>query len=300
MLLKQNMFQKILILLCVFHLIISCTTPPLVQTPEQTPQKASPERPLLKPPKIGLVLGPGGLRSFAHLGVIKELERHKIPISAVVGIGWGALIAGLYATKGTSHHVEWQLSKLKQEHVSNKSFFQLQKKMAQVSRMQSYLKDIFSQTSQTTLPFACPTKSLQTEKQYLLNKGRLQNRLEKCLPIPPIFAPYRGWTAYFLGFSTIQKWMTSLGVNVIIYVDLLAKSRMARWPLAQKPTIQILWNQIKSLGIMDATTLKYKVYIDIPQKYKGLLDFASRNHYAIIGQKAGRQLAQKLAQEYGF
>lgn len=49
-------------------------------------------------PRVGLVLGGGGARGAAHIGVLRELERHRVPIDAIAGTSMGAIIGGLYAT----------------------------------------------------------------------------------------------------------------------------------------------------------------------------------------------------------
>ena len=48
-------------------------------------------------PKVGLVLGGGGARGAAHIGVLEELERLRIPVDCVAGTSMGALIAGVWA-----------------------------------------------------------------------------------------------------------------------------------------------------------------------------------------------------------
>ena len=48
-------------------------------------------------PKIGLVLGGGGARGAAHLGVIEVLERLRVPVDCVAGTSMGALVSGAYA-----------------------------------------------------------------------------------------------------------------------------------------------------------------------------------------------------------
>ena len=48
-------------------------------------------------PKIGLVLGGGGVRGFAHLGVLQAIEEAKIPVDLVAGTSMGGMMAGLYA-----------------------------------------------------------------------------------------------------------------------------------------------------------------------------------------------------------
>lgn len=56
--------------------------------------------------KIGLVLSGGGARGGAHLGVIKEFEKHRIPIDGIVGTSMGAFVGGLYASGMSSAEIE--------------------------------------------------------------------------------------------------------------------------------------------------------------------------------------------------
>ncbi|KZE35136.1 NTE family protein [Crenobacter luteus] len=49
-------------------------------------------------PRIGVVLGGGGARGFAHLGVLRELERLRIPVACIAGTSAGSLIGGMYAS----------------------------------------------------------------------------------------------------------------------------------------------------------------------------------------------------------
>ena len=51
-----------------------------------------------KSPKIGLALSGGGARGAAHIGVLRELEKHNIHIDYIAGTSMGAIIAGLYAS----------------------------------------------------------------------------------------------------------------------------------------------------------------------------------------------------------
>ena len=51
----------------------------------------------MKEPKIGLALGSGGAKGFAHIGVIKVLREAGIPIHMIAGSSMGALIGTFYA-----------------------------------------------------------------------------------------------------------------------------------------------------------------------------------------------------------
>ena len=57
-------------------------------------------------PRVGLVLGGGGARGAAHIGVLKELERQRIPVDAIAGTSMGAIVGGLYATGMTATELE--------------------------------------------------------------------------------------------------------------------------------------------------------------------------------------------------
>lgn len=57
-------------------------------------------------PKIGLALSGGGARGGAHVGVIRELERLRIPIDFIAGTSMGAIVGGLYASGLTADELE--------------------------------------------------------------------------------------------------------------------------------------------------------------------------------------------------
>jgi len=66
-------------------------------------------------PGIALALGGGGLKGFAHIGVLKVLEENNIPIDAIAGSSIGALVGGLYAQglcakdiEGAVLHENWR------------------------------------------------------------------------------------------------------------------------------------------------------------------------------------------------
>jgi NTE family protein len=65
-------------------------------------------------PRIGLVLGGGGAKGFAHIGVIAELERLHIPVDVVAGTSMGAVVGSLYAggrnaqqLTEVAHSIDW-------------------------------------------------------------------------------------------------------------------------------------------------------------------------------------------------
>lgn len=68
--------------------LAGATAPAPLQTPWDSPA----------PECVGLVLGGGGARGAAHIGVLKVMEREHIPVCAITGTSMGAIVGGLYAT----------------------------------------------------------------------------------------------------------------------------------------------------------------------------------------------------------
>ncbi|MGH9428049.1 MAG: patatin-like phospholipase family protein, partial [Terriglobia bacterium] len=56
--------------------------------------------------RIGLALSGGAARGLAHIGVLRYLEEHRIPVDRIAGTSMGGLLAGLYATGRSSADLE--------------------------------------------------------------------------------------------------------------------------------------------------------------------------------------------------
>ncbi len=80
-------------------------SPALAAGPSQT-QAAPPAFTAAGRPRIGLVLGGGGAKGFAHIGVIEELERRHIPIDVISGTSMGAVVGSMYATGNDAEGVK--------------------------------------------------------------------------------------------------------------------------------------------------------------------------------------------------
>jgi len=61
-------------------------------------------------PKIGLVLAGGGARGASHVGVLKVLERERIPIDYVAGTSMGSIVGGMYAAGMSPEEIERQMA----------------------------------------------------------------------------------------------------------------------------------------------------------------------------------------------
>lgn len=63
-------------------------------------------------PKVGIVLGGGGAKGSAHIGVLKYIEEMGIPVDYVVGTSMGSIIGGLYALGYSPDEMQGLISNL--------------------------------------------------------------------------------------------------------------------------------------------------------------------------------------------
>src|SRR5262245_15589687 len=78
---------------CAAPLQRATTSPPV-----STPPRASAPIANTVPPRVGIAFGGGSARGIAHVGVIRWLEEHRIPIDVAVGTSMGGLVGGAFAT----------------------------------------------------------------------------------------------------------------------------------------------------------------------------------------------------------
>lgn len=96
-----------------FASLVSLSTNGLASEPPTQPVQTSFGQALSEPKpvdRIGLVLGGGGARGAAHVGVLKVLEREKVPIAFIAGTSMGAIVGGLYAAGYSADEVERRLA----------------------------------------------------------------------------------------------------------------------------------------------------------------------------------------------
>ncbi len=98
----------------------SLSAPPAPATPQAASPSLAASTPTPVPlgrPRIGLVLSGGGARGLAHVGVLKVLERARVPIDLIAGTSMGAIIGGLYASGMSASELESELLQVNWETV---------------------------------------------------------------------------------------------------------------------------------------------------------------------------------------
>ena len=188
-----------------------------------------------RPCKIGLALGSGGARGWAHLGVLTRLRELGVPIHCVAGTSIGSIVGAFYCS-GTldtmldlATYLNWKrVAKLFLEVnlprsglISGKNFMRL-------------LKDVIParQISDLSMPYAAVTTDLQTETAVTLDSGNLFDAIRASIAIPGIFTPMR-----LHGKNLVDGGLTNplpvsvcraMGADAVIAVDINLRTPAAR------------------------------------------------------------------------
>lgn len=261
-----------------------------VQLPDFVSQRA---------PKVGLILGPGGAKTLAHVGVLQELEQHKIPVMAIVGLEWGSLIAGLYAMNGQSHEVDWKISQLEKPDAGSKKIFSKKLSPANTNDISQYLQKIFSQARMESakIPWTCPF--VNSKKIALAKKGSVVTAIKSCLPFPPVYelndiqaAPY--------ALAEATDFLRNQGAELILLVNVLPRVEKADflawtdgdWAWHSWLTVQESLTHSKFYGVHET--------IKVDTTSFSMLEVDQRLRLIQVGKQGSVDAIERLVQKYDF
>jgi NTE family protein len=261
--------------------------PPVVSEPLKTENNSLEVLKSNRGSKVGLILGPGGMRSYAHIGALQELARARINIAAVAGYEMGALVAGLYAQKAQAFDVEWQMFKIKEEEILSKGFINSQLKASDVQNLIPFLQETFGQhrVEDAKIPFYCTALNLNKKEVYLMSKGPWSELLPFCLPSLPLFKPYKSNVSALTSIDPILKSFKLLGIQKVIYVDLNSDL----FPLfsSEDLTAQWAWAQL-SYNLKESAMQRGVEVLSIPLTGIDNADFSKRRESLRRGQESGK------------
>jgi len=174
-------------------------------------------------PKVGLVLSGGGARGLAHVGVLKVLERERIPVDVIAGTSMGAIVGGLYASGLSALEVEREVQRLDWDNVfasrvERRELSQRRKEhdfevspllevgigsdglkapLGSLSSrvLEAHLRRLTLSAShirhfdQLPTPFRAVATDMETGQPVILAEGDLATALRSSMSVPGIFAP---------------------------------------------------------------------------------------------------------------
>ncbi|MFN0088558.1 MAG: patatin-like phospholipase family protein [Blastocatellia bacterium] len=142
-----------------------------------------------KRPVLGLALGGGMARGCAHVGVLREFERHHLPIDLIAGTSVGSLIGGAYAAGLTPDQIEqialnisW--NDLGRMTVSRLGFYNSE-------RTEVFVREKFPviEFQKTRIPFGAVATDIQTGKMVIFTEGSIPLAIRASCAVPIFYTP---------------------------------------------------------------------------------------------------------------
>jgi NTE family protein len=298
--------------------------PPLCGTAEAQTPPAAPR------PKVGVAFGGGSARGIAHVGVIRWLDEHHIPIDVAAGTSMGGLIGGSFATGMSADEIEAMLSGVDWDAMfgsSNFEFKNVRRKrdardypshlefglkrgvkaptaLNSGQQVELLISRITASSYGLTFdelptPFRAVAVDLRTAKFIVLDHGPLSTAMRATMSLPLIFPPvdFEGHVLVDGGaMNNIPADVArSMGADKVIAVNVGDLTDLAE----DKINYSMLGLAGETLGaMMRANSLKAlpsaDVVIDVPLAAYGSLDW--RRYQALIaeGYKAAEAMRDRL------
>ena len=149
-----------------------------------------------KRPKVIVVLGGGGARGFAHVGVLKALREAQVPIDMVVGTSMGVLVGSLYCSGIKLEDIENIAEDIRWTDISNLGLTSLltmvtSEKLLSTEKMEKYINKLIGNKYffQLNTPFACVATDIKTGEKIIFKEGPVAPAARASANIPGLFAP---------------------------------------------------------------------------------------------------------------
>ncbi len=140
---------------------------------------------------VSLVLGSGGARGYAHIGVIEILEEQGYEIKSISGSSIGALIGGLYAAGKLDAYKEWVLSlnfidtlKLLDISLSHGGIVNIDTVYKKIEQMIGDIK-----IEDLPITYMAVASDIKNQKKIWFKKGKLIDAIRASIAIPTVFMP---------------------------------------------------------------------------------------------------------------
>ena len=272
-----------------------------VSNPAQKPEKPTPPPVAVAKPKIGLALGGGAARGFAHIGVIKVLESHGIVPDIVVGTSAGSVVGALYA----AGYDPYAMQKIGQQ-LDEKIFADWTlggRGLLKGEALQDFINQQVGRKPLEKLnkPFAAVATDLNTGERTVFRTGDTGAAVRASAAVPGVFQPtqFRGKTYVDGGLTSpvpVQA-ARDMGADIVIAVDISA--RPEGQPIDS--VTAILWQTTTIMGGIIATNEIKGADVLIRPKlpYVKSWDFTARNDAMLEGERAAQGALAQLKQKLG-
>lgn len=267
-------------------------SPPPVATPIPPSPVVPPAVPAPRPLKVGLALGGGAARGFAHIGVIKILEAQGIVPDIVVGTSAGSLVGALYAAGNNGYALQKMAIDMDEAAISDWSvpFFTQSTGVLKGEAVQNYVNRAVrgQPIEKLKIPFGAVATDLRSGQAILFRRGNTGAAVRASSSVPGVFQPVRIGTIDYVDGGLVApvpvSFARKMGADFVIAVNISAQ------PDAQPAsnTFEVLLQTFAIMGqSLNAYELKQADIVIRPElaTMRGN-DFQNRSVAIIAGEKA--------------
>lgn len=174
--------------------------------------------------KIGLALGSGAARGFAHIGVLQVFLENGIDVDVVAGCSMGSLIGALYVTGSDMYFLDRFARSFKIMKYYDVSI-EKEPGLIKGRRIEELIKILTKEKTfeQTAKPFACVAVDFNTADVVTITSGDIYKAVRASISIPGVFVPYELGGNVYVDGGVLERTpidaCRQLGADVVIAVD---------------------------------------------------------------------------------
>jgi NTE family protein len=282
--------------------------------------------------KIGVALGGGGARGAAHIGVLRELERLRIPIDYLAGTSMGSIVGGLYATgmspdemEKTVKTIDWTSlfsddppradESYRRKHDDQIYLFGLSlgvkngrlalpvgliagDKLSFLLRSLTIRAAMERDFDRLPIPFRTVATVVQTGETYVFSRGNVADAIRASMSVPGVFAPVELDGKILTDGGTVQNLpvqvVRAMGADIVIAVDVGESGEAASRPETFAQVLSQNSDIAARRNVLESRLLADLV-LQPELKGFGFLDFSNPVAAVPRGEAAVRQASEKLA-----
>ena len=248
------------------------------------------EAPVQKPPRIGLALGGGAARGFAHVGVIAVLEEAGLRPSVVVGTSAGSLVAALYASGKSSAQLQQTALNMEEVAITDWMLPIFGRGMFRGEALSRYVNDLVAGRliENMVIPLGIVATDLNSGQAVLFQRGDTGMAVRASSAVPAVFVPVKINGREYVDGGLVSpvpvRFARQMGAELVIAVDISS-------PPEGNPadgTLQIL---LQTFGIMGKSITRYELRdadLVVQPSQAGLksADFSARQRAIDAGRAA--------------
>lgn len=249
--------------------------------------------------KIGLALGGGVVRGWAHLGVLSELEKAQIPIDYVAGTSAGSIMGAFYCAGWSIQKIYEVTKKLRWWHVARPVW--PVRGLVSFDKLARYLISCLGDLDfdDLAIPFTAVATDIQSSESVALNHGRLATAVQASCSVPGFVTPVeldgRLLADGSLSDTVPVSVLHHMGAEYVIGVDIFSPLLRRKWgPIGMGlAAIEILVERagggIDNADCIIVPNLAGKTYVR----------FSKREEFYRIGQEAACQQIPHIRNDLG-